>query len=236
MKIKKQNLVFLIVLVAFILTIIFKTLTMINPSALEENPVYYTTTQLNVRSGPGTNFDKIGILDKGAQVVATGEESGWVSFIYNGNNAYVKKSYLSATQEMQAPQTPVYEGEEKAFALALFDKVNEHRQAIGVAPLTWDDALYNVAYIRSKEIVVNWSHTRPDGRATQTAFSDCGVKFKYAAENLAKYPSTEDQCLNSWLASASHKAALEDGIYTKSAIFVYRASDNKLYVVQEFRN
>ncbi len=231
-----KNLKYLVVLLLLTLFTIYKIFTMITPSALEGSPVYYTTVQLNVRSGPGKEYDRIGVLEKGAQVNATGEINGWVSFIFNGQNAYVKKSYLSASQQLGTPQTITYEGEQKEFALNLFNKVNQHRQAIGVPALTWDDSLYNVAYVRSKEIVSCWSHTRPDGRGPETAYSDCGVKFKYAAENLAKYATTEDQALTSWLNSQSHKEALEDSLYTKSAIYVYKAADGNLYIAQEFRN
>lgn len=232
---KNKNLKYLVIISLIILIAVYKIFTMINPSALEET-VYYTTTQLNVRSGPGKNYEKLGILAPGTEIRATGKENGWVSFVFNNQTGYVKKSFLTTNNQAQPQQISSYEGEERAFAQALFNRVNQHRTAIGVPALTWDESLYKVAYVRSKEIVTKWSHTRPDGRGPETAYSDCGVKFKYAAENLAKYATTEDQALASWLNSQSHREALEDSLYTRSAIFVYRASDGNLYIAQEFRN
>ena len=68
----------------------------------------YTTDALNVRSGPGTEFDKIGLLELGEAVTRTGIGSnGWSRIIYNGETAYVHGDYVST--EPPATEPPVTE-------------------------------------------------------------------------------------------------------------------------------
>ncbi len=53
-----------------------------------------TATTLNVRSGAGTNYSKIGTLSKGDEVSVISESNGWAKIKYNGTNAYVSSEYI----------------------------------------------------------------------------------------------------------------------------------------------
>ena len=57
---------------------------------------YYKVTcpVLNVRSGPGTNYKKIGSLSKGYKIKNGTLSKGWVKFTYNGKTGYCDKRYL----------------------------------------------------------------------------------------------------------------------------------------------
>ncbi len=51
---------------------------------------------LNIRSGPGTTYDKVASATNGARVTVLGEENGWYKIIYSGNKTgYVSKDYVS---------------------------------------------------------------------------------------------------------------------------------------------
>ena len=50
---------------------------------------------LNVRSGPGTNYSKLGALPYGAVVQSSGISGGWASIDYGGKGAYVSANYLA---------------------------------------------------------------------------------------------------------------------------------------------
>ena len=70
------------------------------PETTEEEtaaPVVYRTTDvLNVRSGPSTNDERIGKLDAGASIEVIGDyDETWAIIIYNGQEAYVSKDYLT---------------------------------------------------------------------------------------------------------------------------------------------
>lgn len=51
---------------------------------------------LNIRSGPGKEYDKVASATNGARVTILGEENGWYKIIYSGNKTgYVSKDYVS---------------------------------------------------------------------------------------------------------------------------------------------
>ena len=67
----------------------------------------YATQSVNVRSGPSTDFDKIGGLttNQEVQVISRCNETGWYKFIWtDGSEACVSDKYLSDSKvEVQAP-------------------------------------------------------------------------------------------------------------------------------------
>lgn len=56
---------------------------------------YVNASSLNVRTGPGTNFDRIGLLYSGDTVSITGETNGWYQIDYRGQVGYVSGDYIS---------------------------------------------------------------------------------------------------------------------------------------------
>ncbi len=51
---------------------------------------------LNIRSGPGREYDKVASATNGARVTILGEENGWYKIIYSGSKSgYVSKDYIS---------------------------------------------------------------------------------------------------------------------------------------------
>jgi uncharacterized protein YgiM (DUF1202 family) len=56
----------------------------------------YATAGVNVRVGPGLDFEKIGRLKFGDTIIRTGiGEDGWDRVLYNGETAYMVNKYLS---------------------------------------------------------------------------------------------------------------------------------------------
>ena len=53
-----------------------------------------TTDNLNVRSGPGINYTKLGTLSQGAQVATLALEGDWYRIQYGETEAYVSAQYL----------------------------------------------------------------------------------------------------------------------------------------------
>ena len=67
------------------------------PVTFEEvDETVYATTAVNVRSGPGTEYDRIGLLATDDSVKRTGIGSnGWSRVIYNGEIGYVSGEFLT---------------------------------------------------------------------------------------------------------------------------------------------
>ncbi|GEM_PF-719944 len=70
--------------------------------------VVNVTSSLNVRNGPGTNYDKIGSLGPGATVTVIEKEGNWYKIEYNGGVGYVSADYIEITGGDPAvvPETP----------------------------------------------------------------------------------------------------------------------------------
>jgi uncharacterized protein YgiM (DUF1202 family)/beta-N-acetylglucosaminidase len=64
------------------------------------------TSNLNVRSGPGTNYSKIGSLKNKAAINVTGQIGSWHQILYNGKIGYISKDYTTAVKT-QSQVTPV---------------------------------------------------------------------------------------------------------------------------------
>ena len=67
----------------------------------------YATTSVNVRSGPGTKYSVVGVLNRGDMVKRTGESGKWTRVAYNGIEGYVYGKYLSDTDLSTLPLYPI---------------------------------------------------------------------------------------------------------------------------------
>ena len=67
-------------------------------SVIKEGTVYGVSTNLNVRTGPGTSYQAVGYLLSGDKVKILGEENGWYKIQFNAStgskNGYVSKDYI----------------------------------------------------------------------------------------------------------------------------------------------
>ena len=66
----------------------------------------YAISAVNVRSGPGTSYEKLGSLSQGEAVKRLAKGSnGWSRVEYKGQQAYISSNYLT-TQDPAAPTEP----------------------------------------------------------------------------------------------------------------------------------
>lgn len=59
--------------------------------------VRYITSNLNLRTGPGTGYTVILVIPKGASVNVVSISSGWAKVVYSGRTGYVSATYLSTS-------------------------------------------------------------------------------------------------------------------------------------------
>ncbi|RHW42583.1 hypothetical protein D1B31_03030 [Neobacillus notoginsengisoli] len=73
-------------------------------SSTAAKPTYrVTASALNVRTGPGTNYKKIGLLKNGEAVnVIRKETNGWYKIHFNGKTGYVSGPYVSTSSTSAA--------------------------------------------------------------------------------------------------------------------------------------
>ena len=69
-----------------------------------ETPLIHSLTPtepLNVRTGAGINFNKIGIILPGEAYYILGEENGWYRILFDGATAYVSGEYVTEREIQQ---------------------------------------------------------------------------------------------------------------------------------------
>lgn len=73
---------------------------------------------------------------------------------------------------------------EKAVEKRFMEYVNEERKAVGVQYLDTNEILMKASKVRGDELLVDFSHTRPDGSSCFTAIEDQDI-FGWMGENVA---------------------------------------------------
>lgn len=75
----------------------------------------------------------------------------------------------------------------------MFQMVNEQRVKNGLQPLTFDNALRDVARTHSQDMLARgyFSHYTPEGESPFDRMTKAGITFSYAGENLALAPSAQ---------------------------------------------
>jgi uncharacterized protein YkwD len=114
--------------------------------------------------------------------------------------------------------------------------VNQLRASERVSALSWDDTLGKAAQVRAEELLVDFSHTRPDGSSYDSILKKMGVKSTRGGENIAMGTYFGPvEVVESWSNSKGHRANMLNKGYTKIGVGV-AADGNEYYWVQLFTN
>lgn len=98
------------------------------PKPSKPTVIYGVITNQNgatIRSGPGTNYSRIGVLPAGAQVVILSEGNEWLRINHKNLSGYVHKSLIhhsASAQVQKQPAKPVKIPQEPASSVASPDK------------------------------------------------------------------------------------------------------------------
>ena len=135
--------------------------------------------------------------------------------------------------EPSAPSQSDYAEFNTAYEAEVLRLVNIERGKYGLSPLVMDSKLTEVAHLRAKEIVINFSHTRPNGSTCFTAAKEIGVSYRSAGENIAYgYPSPQS-VVNGWMNSEGHRKNILSQSFGKIGIGCYK-NGRTLYWSQFF--
>ena len=121
---------------------------------------------------------------------------------------------------------------EKAVVLEL---MNKERVAHGLRALVADKTLTDIANVRAREIQKEFAHERPDGRDSISIFSDYGVKYEIAGENIASGTDMDGKHAYSvWRYSPGHYANMMTKKYTHVGIGYWQDKHGTGYWVHSF--
>ncbi|MBQ8281886.1 MAG: hypothetical protein IJZ25_05770 [Lachnospiraceae bacterium] len=110
------------------------------------------------------------------------------------------------------------------YVLRIVELVNEERSKEGLNPVTLDTNASNAALVRSKEIVNNFSHTRPNGSSFTTALKEQGVSYRTAGENIAWGQRSPEQVMEAWMNSSGHRANIMNASFTHIGVGYYQVN------------
>lgn len=117
--------------------------------------------------------------------------------------------------------------------LILFVEImNDHRDSVGCARLTWNHDVAQVAQEHSEDMVDRdyFDHTNPDGESPFDRLQNAGIQYSGAAENIAwGYPSAE-AVLDGWLNSSGHRANIDNCSLTEHGVGLYQSRWTHLFI------
>ncbi|MDE6659463.1 MAG: fibronectin type III domain-containing protein [Eubacterium sp.] len=111
--------------------------------------------------------------------------------------------------------------------------VNNERSKKGIKKISYRNDLQAVADKRAKELATKFDHTRPNGKAWNTAIIEAKIGYKKAGENIACGQMTEAQVMDAWMHSKSHRDNILNKNFTGMAVGCYE-KDGVKYWVQLF--
>lgn len=92
------------------------------------------------------------------------------------------------------------------YAAEVLRLVNEERRKHGLRPLLAHARLERGAAIRVRELLVSFSHTRPDGRSCATVGREVGIDSDLIGENIGAGFKTPAEAVAGWMESPGHRA------------------------------
>jgi uncharacterized protein YkwD len=118
--------------------------------------------------------------------------------------------------------------------VTLLQLVNTARAERGLPLLKLREDLWSdVAMVRTSEIITRFEHIRPDGRSCFTAWTDAGINYDYAGENIAYGYASALSVFNAWMNSEGHRANILDPDFNDFATG-YERYKNTTYWAQAF--
>ena len=93
----------IILFIAFILCFLLLLTPMLALAAEYEEETVYATENVNIRTKPTTESEKVALLKKGESITRIGEADGWSKVIYEGEERYITSEYLSLIPAEEKP-------------------------------------------------------------------------------------------------------------------------------------
>lgn len=116
--------------------------------------------------------------------------------------------------------------------LKVVELVNEERAKNGLSQLTVDEKLMKLSREKSEDMKEKdyFSHTSPTYGSPFDMMKQNGVKYKNAAENIAKGQQTAEEVVLDWLNSEGHRANILNPSFTKIGVGLYGDLWTQLFI------
>ncbi len=136
--------------------------------------------------------------------------------------------------DIQEPQKPDDGTVMDESAKEVVTLVNAERAKAGLPALTVHNGAAKAAQMRARELVVSFSHTRPDGSGGVTALNQAGVSYRGYGENIAYGQTSAGEVMRQWMNSSGHRANILNGSFTSIGVGHYKGENGVDYWTQMF--
>jgi len=237
MKRKRLTISLIVILLICCIGFFSSVLAMQHYQKLDFSTGLVTTTLLNVRSGPGTNFNIVTTVKKNEYIRVFAKIGNWYviqtdkDYIGAVSSKYVKAIYpttsVGGESTNQGNNSNISSDEQEVLNL-----INQQRKNAGLSELQFDSELQKVARLKAQDMVKNnyFSHTSPTYGSPFDMIKQYGITYKTAGENIAGN-STNKGAVDAWMTSAGHKANILNSAYNYTGIGVVSSDKyGKIYV------
>ncbi len=145
-----------------------------------------------------------------------------------------------ATQPDTTTQTPE---ENTSTAVSSYEQkvvelVNIERQKAGLPALVLDEAISNIARIKSNDMATNnyFAHQSPTYGSAGDMLTKYGIKWSAWGENIAAGQKTPEAVVTAWMNSAGHRANIMSSNFSKIGVGYVTNSAGRAYWTQMFTN
>lgn len=152
---------------------------------------------------------------------------------YSDGSVEKEKTRLKTEEELAREREEKLINKKEDYRQEIVRLVNEERTKRGIAKLSIDNSLMEIADIRAEEITENFSHTRPDGTSFRTLYDDYGLENYSGGENIAMGQKNPEDVMRSWMNSSGHRENILRSHYTSIGIGI-AVKNGYAYWVQNF--
>lgn len=187
------------------------------------------------------------VITETAATEATTEEATEAVTEQSSTIAEIQPQTEVATEAVQEPEVteavtelPVVQTPSDARVAQVIAGINAEREAAGVAAVTYDVTLTDMAQVRASEnaandyfVIENGKHKRPDERNASSICEDYGQRGSFG-EVMGRYQETPDEIVTGWHNSATHYACMTSSKYNRVGVGIAADSEGYLYWVAIF--
>lgn len=200
-----------------------------------------TASELNLRSGPGTQYKVVTTVKKNDYIRVFAGVGDWYIVQVEGDyvgavsKKYIKPIYPTASSGGSNTNTNTNQSTSSTLTAdeqEVFDLINKQRTNNGLQALKIDNEVQNVARIKAQDMVDNnyFSHTSPTYGSPFDMLNSFKVSYKTAGENIAGN-SSNSEAVTAWMNSSGHKANILNSNFNYTGIGVVKSNKyGKIYV------
>lgn len=129
---------------------------------------------------------------------------------------------------------PLQSCEEMAWEL--YEHTNRVREQNGLELLKWNDNAAYAGYLHCEEMAKRsyFDHINPEGISPFDRLKSLGIRYTYAAENIAAGQWSAYAAIEAFMSSESHRKNILDPNLRELGCAAYRGGDYGVYWAQEF--